>query len=70
MEAAFQKNFRTSVFGLIPIGISVRDFSLKISQDKYKNKKSWSHSQCLLLAKLKYFHTDFLRYDIWVVKKK
>lgn len=69
MEVVFQKNFRISGFDLILIGISAQDFSLKISL-KSKETKNWNHSQCLLYEKLKYFHTDFLRYVIWVVKRK
>lgn len=67
MEAVFQKNFRIAVFFLI--GISVADFSLKISL-KSTETKGWNYSQCLLSEKLEYFHIDFSRYVIWIVKIK
>lgn len=57
------------MFDFILTGISVTDFSLKISLRSIETK-SWNHSQCLLLEKLKYFHADFLYYVIWIVKRK
>lgn len=44
MEVAFQKNFRITVFDLILIGISVPDFSLKISFKSTQTKKLESFS--------------------------
>lgn len=38
MEVTFQKNVRLSVVDLILVGISVPDFSLKMSQKRTNNK--------------------------------